>query len=168
LENAATAVAAIDALGQKGISIEDSAVVEGLNEVTWPGRLEVLRDEPLIIADGAHNRESARRLREALREYFDCERALFIVGASSDKDIEGLAEELAPVASEVMAVTTRHPRAMERERIAAAFTAHGVDVELWQSIPEAVAAAIATTYRSGVICLVGSLFVAAEGREHLL
>jgi dihydrofolate synthase/folylpolyglutamate synthase len=165
-ENAATAIAAIDALRDR-LNISDAAVSEGLQGVSWPGRLEVLQDEPLIVADGAHNRESARRLREALRDYLSADRALFIVGASADKDIDGFAEELAPIASEVMAVTSQHPRAMDRERIAAAFTARGIEVELWTSIADAIDAAIATTHRSGVICLAGSLFVAAEASEHM-
>jgi hypothetical protein len=56
---------------------------------------------------------------------------------------------------------------MDRERIAAAFTARGIEVELWTSIADAIDAAIATTHRSGVICLAGSLFVAAEASEHM-
>ena len=91
-ENAATAVAAVEALGR---DIACAAIVRGLESVRWPGRLEVLSEEPLVIADGAHNADSGRRLREALVEYFGAGRVLFIVGASSDKDIDGLAEALA-------------------------------------------------------------------------
>ncbi len=170
IENAATAVAAVEALAGAGSQPAPTAhaIARGLESVCWPGRLEVLREEPLIVADGAHNRDSARRLGEALGEYFACERALFVVGASSDKDIDGLADELAPVASRVVAVRSGHPRAMPPERIAAAFQEHGLRADVADSVASAIDSAMAITGAGGVICLVGSLFVAAEGREHVL
>jgi len=129
--------------------------------------LEVLRERPLVIADGAHNRDSARRFREALAGYFSCRRALLIVGASADKDIDGLAEELAPAAAGIIAVQSRHPRAMPAERIAAAFGRLGVEAAVATTVGQALERAMADVGTQGVICLLGSLFVAAEGREHL-
>lgn len=167
VENAAVAVAAVDALRERGLGVSDDAVARGLAGVSWPGRLEVLRESPLVIADGAHNRDSARRLREALRDYFSCGSAAFIVGSSADKDIGGLAEELAPVAERVVAVRADHPRAMAPARIAGAFVALGVDVSVCDSVSEAIDAAMAEAGKDAVICLVGSLFVAAEGRAHM-
>lgn len=168
LENAATAVACIEALRARGFAIGEEAVVAGLALVSWPGRIEVLREQPLVIADGAHNRDSAKRFRECLREYFSCDRAFLIVGTSADKDIAGLAEELAPIAAQVIATRARNPRAMEPERVEAAFQELGALVEIRSRVAEALAAAMAAAGPGGVICLVGSLFVAAEGREHLL
>jgi dihydrofolate synthase/folylpolyglutamate synthase len=167
MENAATALATIDALRDKGAEIPEDAIADGLISVRWPGRLEVLREEPLLIVDGAHNRESARRLREALTEYFSVDRAFFIVGASADKDITGIAEELAPLAEAVFAVRTGHPRAMKPERVRQAFQSLGVPVEVRASVGDAIDHALAGREGSGVTCIVGSLFAAAEAREHL-
>jgi dihydrofolate synthase/folylpolyglutamate synthase len=168
-ENAATAVAAVDALGSQGWSPdprEKEAVVRGLEAVRWPGRIEVLSEEPLVVADGAHNADSGRRLREALVEYFGAERVLFIVGAGSDKDIGGLAEELSPIAERVIAARSAHPRAMEPERITEAFRKAGVPAEDVDSVPAAIERALAASGGHRLICLAGSLFVASEGREH--
>lgn len=167
VENAATAVATADALRERGHDLSEDAVAHGLAGVSWPGRLEVLRESPLVLADGAHNRDSARRLREALRDYFSCGHVLFIVGSSVGKDIGGLAEELAPVAERVVAVRADHPRAMAPERIAGAFVALGIDVDVCDNVGQAIDTAMAEAGRDGVICLVGSLFVAAEGRAHM-
>lgn len=168
-ENVATAVATIDALTTRtSLRVADDAIVAGLGAVSWPGRMEVLREHPLVIADGAHNRESARRLVEALRDYASVERATFIVGSLADKNIEALAEEISPLAERVIATRSRHPRAMQPERIAAAFDALSVPVESADTVAHAVDNAMAATRMGGVICLLGSLFVAAEGREHLL
>ena len=166
-ENAVTAVACIEALRDHGAFIPEEAIPDGLVSVRWPGRLEVLREVPLVVADGAHNRDSARRLCEALTGALSAEQVTFIVGASSDKDIIGLAEELAPVAARVLAVRADHPRAMAPERVAEAFEAAGVPAEVVDNVPLALERALAEAGSSGVICLTGSLFVAAEAREHL-
>ncbi|MDO8616931.1 MAG: folylpolyglutamate synthase/dihydrofolate synthase family protein [Dehalococcoidia bacterium] len=180
IENAATAVATVEALApalpRAGLRPAPTgardgwggAIVRGLESVRWPCRLEVLRERPLVIADGAHNRDSAGRLREALRDYFSCERAIFIVGASSDKDIAGLAQEIAPVAGAVIAARARHPRAMDPALIAAEFGRRGVPAEIVDSVAGAVERAMAVAGAGGVICLLGSLFIAAEGREYIL
>jgi len=169
LANAATAVACLQALIKKDPWPAWADALDlacGLEAVRWPCRIEVLREDPLVIADGAHNRDSARRLAETLVEYFACDRALFIIGCGSDKDIEGLAEELAPLASRVIAVRAKHPRAMAPERIAEAFGALKIDVEMRGSVGEAIDIAMAASGEGGVICIAGSLFVAAEAREH--
>ncbi len=123
-----------------------------------------------MIVDGAHNRDSARRLAETLVEYFACDRALFVIGCGSDKDIEGLAEELAPLAARVIAVRADHPRAMDPQRIAEAFGRLNVDAEIVENVPDAVDRALAATSEGALtlICVAGSLFVAAEARAHVL
>jgi dihydrofolate synthase/folylpolyglutamate synthase len=168
MENAATALACVDTLRNEGFAIPDAAAIQGFAEVSWPCRMEVLSERPLVVADGAHNRDSARLFARSLSDYFARTRALLIVGASADKDVSGLAEELAPVADGVIAVPASHPRAMPPERIAAAFANVGVHSDVANSVGEALDGAMAQVQEAGVICLVGSLFVAAEGREHLL
>jgi dihydrofolate synthase/folylpolyglutamate synthase len=167
LENAATAVACADALGQRGVAIGDKAIANGLANVYWPGRMEILRRRPLIVADGAHSRDSARCLRDSLTDYLSCRNALLIVGMSADKDVTGLAQELAPIARTVIAVRAGHPRAMSPSDVAAAFAEAGAGVETGDEVAEALDEALARAKGEGVICLTGSLFVAAEGRAHL-
>ena len=166
VENAATAVAAADAL-RESAEIADEAILRGLASVRWPGRLEVLHESPLVIADGAHNRDSARRLAEALRDYFGAERVTFVVGALSDKDVRGLAEELVPLATIVFAARSAHPRSLEPSEIAAVFEEQGARAEHVDSVANALERAMAASGSDAVICLTGSLFVAAEGRAHL-
>jgi len=167
LENAATAVACADALAQRGLSIPNEAIEKGLADVSWPGRMEILRREPVIVADGAHSRESARRLRESLTDYLSCQSAFLIVGMSADKDVSGIAQELAPIVGRVIAARADHPRAMPPEQVAAAFVQAGAEAEVGAGVAQALEKAMATVVGKEVICLTGSLFVAAEGRAHL-
>lgn len=166
-ENAATALAAANALRQRGLRIPEEAMASGLASTRWPARLEVLSESPLVVADGAHNRDSARRLREALIDDLGAQRVTFIVGASADKDVRGLAEELAPLAQAVVAVQAQHPRAMAAASVAEAFAGLGLEVGVAGSVGAAIDGAMAAAGEDGVICLVGSLFVAAEGRAHM-
>ncbi len=167
IENATTAIACCDALNERWRGECDRDMFGyGLESVRWPGRMEVLGERPLVICDGTHNRDSARRLRETLLDYFPCDRTLFIIGCGSDKDIDGLAEELAPLASKVIAVRAKHPRAMDPQRIVEAFGRLMIDAELRDSVHGAIDAAMAVSGESAVICVAGSLFVAAEARVH--
>ena len=169
IENAATAIACCDALNERWNGEYDREMFGyGLERLEWPCRIEVLREDPLVIADGAHNRDSARRLAETLVEYFACDRALFVIGCGSDKDITALAEELAPLASRVLAVRSEHPRAMDPNRIVEAFGRLNVDSEIVDKVPDAVDRAIAEAGARALICVAGSLFVAAEARAHVL
>jgi len=168
LENAATAVAAIDALRSGGIAVSEESIGEGLSRLSWPGRLEVLRDKPLIVVDGAHNGDSARRLRQALRDHFSFDRAILVMGVSGDKTIAAMAEELAPVTHLLIATRSQHPRAAEPEAVAAAFAARGVASETYPNVAMALDRARALAEPDDLICVVGSLFVVAEAREQVL
>jgi dihydrofolate synthase/folylpolyglutamate synthase len=168
LENAATALAAIDVLRSGGIAVSEESIEEGLSRLSWPGRLEVLKDEPLIVVDGAHNGDSARRLRQALRDHFDFERAILVMGVSGDKAIAAVAEELEPVTHLLIATRSQHPRAAEPEAVAAAFAARGVASETRLTVAAALDRARALAEPDDLICVVGSLFVVAEAREQVL
>jgi folylpolyglutamate synthase/dihydropteroate synthase len=86
---------------------------------------------------------------------------------SADKDVTGVAEELALIARCAVAVRANHPRAMAPQEVAAAFLEAGVDTEVGEEVAEALDKTMATADDKAVICLAGSLFVAAEGRSHL-
>jgi len=161
LENAATAVATIDVLGKGGVAVSEESIGEGLSRLSWPGRLEVLRDKPLIVVDGAHNGDSARRLRQALRDHFSFDRAILVT-------IGAMAEELADLTHLLIATRSQHPRAAEPEAVAAAFAARGVASETRPTVATALDRAQALAGPNDVICVVGSLFVVAEAREQVL
>lgn len=168
LENAATAVACLEGLQRCGLFVSPEAVRQGLAQLRWSGRLEVLSRQPLIIIDGAHNCDSARRLREALADYFSCQEAFLIIGTLQDKDITAIAQELAPLAGRVLAPRFHHPRALEPQRVVAAFRELGCLTEAFNTVGEAVGAALAQAGPDSIICAVGALSFAAAVREQVL
>ena len=162
LENAATAVLALEALA---IGAED--IAQGLAQVRWPGRLEILRHEPLFLVDGAHNADSARRLRKAIEEYLTFDRLILIVGASSDKDIAGIVGELALRSSLAIATRSRHPRALVPALLLEELERQGVTGVMAESVAAAVEGALGMAGPRDLICATGSLFVAAEAIEYI-
>ncbi|MEX2157893.1 MAG: folylpolyglutamate synthase/dihydrofolate synthase family protein [Dehalococcoidia bacterium] len=169
LDNAATAVLALEALAARaGIEIGAAAIREGFSSVRWPCRIEALKRKPLIIVDGAHDRDSARRLAQTIRDDFGRSSVVFVIGASRDKDIDALADELAPIVSNVVLTKSRNPRAMDARNLVPAFTERELPVAVEEPVGAAVDAALAIAGADGAIVVCGSLFVAAEAKEHIL
>ena len=162
LENAAAAVAAVEALRP---DLTEAAVAEGLACVRWEGRFQVLSRYPYLVVDGAHNVDSVARLRAAVADYLPPGRVTYVFGCSGDKDLPGMAAQLAGAASRVVACTSRHPRSVEPRAVAAAFRAAGVAAEARGSVAEALEAAMAGASTDDSVVVAGSLFVAAEALQ---
>ena len=161
LDNAAAAVAALEVLVEKGFHISKESIIGGLAKVNWPGRLQVLSRQPLLVVDGSHNTESAGKLREALREYFEFDRAILIIGVSADKDLGGIISELAPMFNTVIATHSTHPRAMPTALVAAEIKRQGVECLMSEDISTALPLALSLAGPRDLICSTGSLFVVA-------
>jgi dihydrofolate synthase/folylpolyglutamate synthase len=165
LENAAVAVAALEVLADKGFNIAKESVVKGLKQVNWPGRFQLLSRCPLLIVDGAHNIGAARQMKQSIRQYFDFERAILVMGTSQDKDIASLVSELFPLFDQVMVTRSRHPRAMAPALLAAEFARHGVKAEVVPDVASALSRALALAGERDLVCVAGSLFVVGEAME---
>ena len=164
-ENAAVAVAALEQLAASGIAVSPRDIVQGMKEVVWPGRLQVLREEPLLLVDGAHNVASVKRLVEEIKNHFPHERIFLVLGMSRDKNIAGIAEELAALSPRVIAARSKHPRAASPEVIVAEFARRNMAAETAGSVALALQRALALAGRRDMICLTGSLFAVAEALE---
>ncbi|MBN2238935.1 MAG: bifunctional folylpolyglutamate synthase/dihydrofolate synthase [Dehalococcoidales bacterium] len=161
LNNATTAVAALEVLADKGLNITKETIAEGFAAVKWPGRLQILARDPLLVVDGAHTPDSARRVRESIEKYFDYEQAILIIGSSSDKDIAGIVNELAPVFNQVVVTRSIHPRSMPANRIIEEFAKKGVEGKTATDITEAFSMALELAGKHDLVCATGSLFIVA-------
>ena len=165
LVNAATAVTALEVLAGRGFNISRDNIISGLGQVSWPGRFQILSHYPLLIVDGAHNPDGARKLRQSLEQHFKFDRAILVIGASSDKDIVGVVSELAPLFDKVIITRSCHPRAMAPPPIVAEFRRHGVEAQVAETVSEALSLALALAGENDLVCVTGSLFVVAETIE---
>ena len=165
LQNAATALAALEVLTEKGFDIPADEIAKGFSKIEWPGRFQVLRRRPPLVLDGAHNIDAARSLKESLKQYFDFERAILVMGASDDKNIKGVINELAPLFDRVIVTRSRHPRAMAPAPLAAEFTRHGMKARIATDVPSALSQALSMAGEKDLVCLAGSLFIVGEAIE---
>ncbi len=165
LENAATTVAALEVLVKKDYHISGDSIRKGLTKLSWPGRLQILNRHPLVVVDGAHNPYSARKLKQSLQEYFEFDRAILIVGFSSDKDIAGILKELVPLFNKVIATHSIHPRALPTAPVVAELDRQGVEAQAVEDISIALPLALSQASEYDLICVAGSLFVVAGAIE---
>ncbi len=166
LENTAAAVAALEILASAGFAISAVNIAQGLDQVNWPGRFQILQQHPTVLVDGAHNVASMKRLVSNIKAYFSHKRIFLIFGASSDKDIPGIINELIPLSPQVIVTRTAHSRAAPLATLAAEFTKRGIEPEIREPVAEAISRALSLADKMELICVTGSLFVVAESLDY--
>src|SRR3989338_1496768 len=163
--NAAVVLGIVEALAEMGCVVSQEAVYTGLREAFWPGRLETVSKDPLIILDCAHNRSSARNLAESIVRIFPYKNVTLVLGVSEDKDRAGICGELNRVAGRVIATKADHPRAHEfsREELNVLFA--GKPSTCLSGVEEALASVADSP---DIILITGSVFLVSEARRYLL
>ena len=129
-ENAAVVLSIMDRLREKGYDISEHATREGMGNVHWSGRFEVVSKDPLVIIDGAHNPDGIRALSHNLQEYCPGETFLFIAGILEDKDYHEMLKEMLPFADSFVKIAADNPKAMSGRWCAEAIRACGFDGEV--------------------------------------
>jgi dihydrofolate synthase/folylpolyglutamate synthase len=159
IENAAIAYTALQT---SGIPTSEAAIQEGFSEVKWPARFEILRREPPVVIDSAHNRDSALRLRQTLDEYFPEIPVILIFCALEDKDITGILEELKSRLERVVATRADHPRAPSAEWMAEQVKKVGIPVEAVTPVADALERALELAGTQKLVLSAGSVAFAGE------
>ncbi|MBN1535287.1 MAG: bifunctional folylpolyglutamate synthase/dihydrofolate synthase [Anaerolineales bacterium] len=165
VENAATAYATLQTFQMSSLPISIEAIHKGFREINWPGRFEVLQRQPPIAIDCAHNRDSARKLRLALDDYFPGMGIVMVFGASEDKDLHGMFTELIPRVQQVIATKSFHPRAMDPDLIVDMAHQFGKPAKVIDEVGGALLEARKIAGDEMMVLITGSIFVAAVARE---
>ena len=156
--NAVMAIEACKIVSQKGYPVSETAIRRGLENAKWPGRMEIIKKEPLFIIDGAHNAQGAEILREALDTYFPDRRRIFIFGVLRDKDYMSIIKTVIPGAYAVIAVTPASDRALPAEELAIVLKPYCKNVLVNDTIEGAVREAYRLSSKNDIICAFGSLY----------
>jgi dihydrofolate synthase/folylpolyglutamate synthase len=161
VENAVLAVAVAETLDEQGIPLDETAIRRGLAEVEWPGRLQVVREHPRIVLDGAHNPAGTEALAAFLAERrAEIRRLILVFGVLQDKDWKAMLGRLAPLADEI--ILTRPPTARAADPaellpVARRFARTAAVLDLAEALQFARAAARA----EDTILVTGSLYTVA-------
>lgn len=157
IENALLAAETISVLKEKGFHIPDKAVYKGFEHTSWQGRFQILAKRPYFIADGAHNRDGARRLAETIRLYFTNREIIYIIGMLRDKEQDEILKATCPLASQILTVPTRGERGLSAYDLACKAKAYHDHVTASDSVEEAVEMAYLLADKDTVIIAFGSL-----------
>lgn len=171
LDNAATAVAAVEPLGNSGVNLSREAIYKGLKGARWPGRLEIMKEKPTVLIDGAHNIAGIKTLKAVLEEYFYDRKKILVVGILEDKDYTEMLEELIPVADTVICTAPDNPRALSAARLAEAvsniFQKSQIKVYAQEKIEDALKLASSLAADEDMVVFAGSLYMIGHVRTLL-
>ena len=163
IENAATALEAVVALRVQGTEISQEAVKQGLEKAKWPGRFQVLSQDPLLIADGAHNENAAKRLAENIETYLQGQKVVAIMGVFKDKEYQTMIQIMKPYLDKVYAIDLpNHERTLPKEYLVNELLAQDVPAEAAVSVEEALKMAKEKAKKEQGILAFGSLSYLGE------
>ena len=169
IKNAAAALFTAAVLRDRGLSISDGAIIEGLSHTAFPARAELLGNEPVVLLDGAHNPGGAAALSELIRTQLDGRYKVAVTGMLADKDIRTALSCLVPLFDRVMAVSPDNPRAMSAEGLAEIVSGYGIPVEAEHDLRAAYRKALGLAQENGgAVVVFGSLYLASDMRKIII
>jgi dihydrofolate synthase/folylpolyglutamate synthase len=168
VRNALAALAAARLLTERGFPIDDAAISAGIASTRWPGRLELVQQNPAVFLDGTHNPAGARALLEFWHEHFAGRNIHLVYGAMRDKAVDEIAGLLFPRAASVTLTEPRQSRAItaaELARIAGHFVSSG-RLEIVPDPAEALEHALSLAAPADAVFATGSLYLAGDLRRY--
>lgn len=163
-KNAAVVLKTVDALTAKGWKITEEQLREGLRTVTWAGRFELLRKNPVFFVDGGHNPQCMEALVKNLQDYLPNRPITALTGVMADKDFTDMYRMVAPYISRWVTVTPDNPRALPADKLAEKLSLFGKPTTACDSVAEGVHTAMAQTDENGAVVAFGSLYMVGDIR----
>ncbi len=167
IDNAAISLAACELLSRTGASISERDCRQGLSDLHWPGRLEIVSESPRIILDGAHNLVAARNLAAFLAQETNQRPITMVIGILDDKPYKAMLSALLPIAQKVIFTRPQIDRGLPPETLYTEARKYGKDITLLPDVHQAVQQAVSHAAPDDVICIAGSLYVIGEAKVSL-
>jgi dihydrofolate synthase/folylpolyglutamate synthase len=164
--NATTALGAMEVLDDLGYPVSNDAMIEGLREVDWPGRLELICSSPRVLLDGAHNPAGALVLKESLETEFQYRHLILLMGVMKDKDIPSILHLLTPLADHLILTQPHSDRAAPPTLLKKRLGQNGQKAEIIEDLKEAIEKGLSMTGEEDLLCITGSLYTVGEARAY--
>ena len=164
----------MEVLNSKGYKISEDAIKKGLKDTRWPGRFEVLNEEPLFITDGAHNPHGMQAAVSSLKQLFGDKKLIIITGILADKDYDAMLDMILPLAGKVLCVSPENARALSPEKLLEEVDSKmshlneescKVETSCFNDVESAVKEAFRTAEKTDVICCIGSLYLISDIKD---
>ena len=165
-ENLQVVLGIIEELREKSILIKDEAIVNGLKKVSWPGRMEVIQQNPLVILDCAHNPAAIKNLVESLNKYI-LKKIFLILGISYKKDYQQMIKLISPICKKIIFTKAKfngeNPYLLSEKFLEINKVIN--DIKVIEKVVEATNYILDHSKKSDVILITGSIFVVGEARK---
>ncbi len=168
--NAATALAAVELMAKQGFMVDEKAIRQGLAEIQWPGRLELLQENPKLVMDGAHNPAAIRQMARAIPEYFSFRRLFLVFGIMADKDAPAMMSAVFQLAHRIIFTRASIPRAADPTWLfKVALNLPGFDRdrgEVVADIESALDKALSEAGPEDMVLVTGSFYTVSDARAY--
>ena len=168
LHNAAVVLAVADTLIEKGWNITEQHIYDGLRDVRWPGRFDIVSRDPLFIIDGGHNPQCIEALVKNIGDYLKDQKVVALTGVLADKDYGDMYKPVMPLVDSFVCVTPPNPRKLEAAELARHLQNAGAQAVACDTIPEGVTKAMELAGKDGAVLCFGSLYSIGSIRNALL
>ena len=173
--NCSVAIQAMETIRRRGFNVSEQNIIDGVAKTTWPGRMEIVNKEPLLIIDGAHNIQGTENLAENLKIVCQGKKFVFIIGVLAGRDYKAILEPFLPIAQEFLTVTpgSMYKKGMPAEEFAEYIRSVGFKATACEKVSDAVEKAFEISKANESdnqtlpICAFGSLYYIGMVRDHL-
>ncbi|MBT3310559.1 MAG: bifunctional folylpolyglutamate synthase/dihydrofolate synthase [Desulfobacterales bacterium] len=165
VDNAALTLATCEILIKKGANLPLETIKSGLLTNKWPGRLDIVSKDPLVMLDGAHNLAAVKNLAGFLSENMSDSKITLVTGMLDDKPFKDILEALLPVCSKLILTRPKIDRSIPPEELLPIAEKIVKDITIIPDVGDAVNYAIANTKKTEAVCIAGSLYVVGEAKE---
>lgn len=167
LHNASVVLSIADTLIGEGWKISEQNIYDGIRDVRWPGRFDIVCRKPLFIIDGGHNPQCIEALVKNIRDYLAGKKVVALTGVLADKDYADMYKPVMPLVDRFVCITPPNPRKLEAEQLARYLRKAGAQAQASESILDGVKKAMDLAGEDGVVLCFGSLYSIGGIRDAL-
>ena len=167
LHNASVVLSIADTLIGEGWKISEQNIYDGIRDVRWPGRFDIVCRRPLFIIDGGHNPQCIEALVKNIRDYLAGKKVVALTGVLADKDYADMYKPVMPLVDRFVCITPPNPRKLEAEQLARYLRQAGAQAQASESILDGVKKAMDLAGEDGVVLCFGSLYSIGGIRDAL-
>ncbi len=167
LHNASVVLSIADTLIGEGWKISEQNIYDGIRDVRWPGRFDIVCRKPLFIIDGGHNPQCIEALVKNIQDYLAGKKVIALTGVLADKDYADMYKPVMPLVDRFVCITPPNPRKLEAEQLARYLRQAGAQAQASESILDGVKKAMDLAGEDGVVLCFGSLYSIGGIRDAL-
>lgn len=168
VDNGALVVACLEEIARRGFPVTEGDMREGLLKARWAGRLEIVRERPTVLLDGAHNQAGIQSLCRALEDHFPGRRLIVVFGVLNDKKYKQMIKSLAVRADVFINTRPNSSRAVPPADLLPLAALYCQRVIMREEPAAAIEEALRIAAPEDLVLIAGSLYLVGTAREILL